>query len=56
MLSGFEKVLKEIENNPRICSNCGCVETIDNIILEYKEFGFLCDDCMMKLIPDPMFD
>lgn len=40
----------EIEKNPRVCSKCGIVETRHNVILDYKDLGFLCDDCFTEII------
>lgn len=41
----YYNVKKEVSHNPRVCDMCGCVETMDNLILEYDNGLFMCDDC-----------
>lgn len=48
----YQKVKKEVESNPRKCEICGCVETIDNLILKYDNGKFMCDDCMLVYYKD----
>lgn len=46
----FPFICDIIMKNPRKCSKCGCVERLDNIILEYNGI-FYCDDCLPSNLP-----
>ena len=41
----YKKVKKEVMTSPRKCECCGCIETMDNLILKYDNGKFMCDDC-----------
>ena len=41
----YNKVKKEVDANPRVCEICGCVETMDNLMLKYDKGKIMCDDC-----------
>lgn len=47
----YEKIKREIKNNPHICCICGAVETMDNLILLYDK-GYICDACLPKAYPE----
>lgn len=36
---------KEVDENPRVCDICGCVETMYNLMLKYDNGKIMCDDC-----------
>lgn len=47
----YKSVEKQVKKNPRKCECCGAVETMDNLILKWKdgdETVTLCDDCMLE--------
>lgn len=48
----YKKVLREVNNNPRQCQNCGCCETMDNLILKYDNEKYLCDDCAIAIFDE----
>lgn len=43
----YNSVFLQVHTNPRSCSVCGCIESMDNFILEYEGNVFLCDDCLL---------
>lgn len=48
----YEQVAKardEITRNPRKCEICGETETVDNVMLKYKNGMILCDDCAFRI-------
>lgn len=51
----YNSVKKQVKTNPRKCDVCGCIETMNNLILKYEGYGFLCDECMIVVLPDPEF-
>lgn len=51
----YNKVSQDIKTNPRKCEHCGCIETMDNLILRYNvpylnKSMLLCDDCMFDIL------
>lgn len=45
----YYKTLKKILSLHRHCEECGCPETVDNILLKYDCGKLLCDKCFVKL-------
>lgn len=50
--NNYKKLQKEVATNPRKCEICGCVETMDNLILKYDNGKFMCDECMIEFYKD----
>lgn len=45
----YQKLLRKVLSQKRHCDECGCLETADNILLNYDCGKLLCDACFLKV-------